>query len=164
MNSLKFDFIIIGSVGLLFLGACSNANQAGNTENSPAASTSSAQTPSVSASPVTKTNSQHGESHGGQVLETGSYHLEFVSEKEASATHIDLYLLKGDNHQTVTDAKVIAQVQLPDGKQKTVPLTYDARGKHYAAKLTEKTIGQYQIKFTADVKGEKVTGRFTFNQ
>jgi hypothetical protein len=164
MKSLKSSLIILGSVGLLFLGACSNDNKAANRENSPAASTSSAQTPSVSSSPVTKTDSQHGESHGGQVVETGSYHLEFIPEKEVNATHMDLYVLKGDNHQTVPDAKVTAQIQLPDGKQKTVPLAYDASGKHYTAKLTEKAIGQYQVKITADMKGEKVNGRFTFNQ
>ncbi len=164
MKSLKSGLIILGSVGLLFLGACSNGNQATNTENSPATSTSSSQTPSVLTSPVTKTDSQHGESHGGQVVETGSYHLEFVPEKEASATHMDIYVLKGDNHQIVPDAKVTAQVQLPDGKQKTVAFTYDANDKHYTAKLTEKAIGQYQVKVTADVKGEKLNGRFTFNQ
>ncbi|BAY35480.1 hypothetical protein NIES2107_73920 (plasmid) [Nostoc carneum NIES-2107] len=163
MKSLKSSLIILGSVGLLFLGACSNENQAANTENSPAASTSSAQNPSVSASP-TKTDSEHGASHGGQVVETGSYHLEFVPEKETSATHMDLYVLKGDNHQTVPDAKVTAQVQLPDGKQKTVPLTYDANDKHYTAVLPEKASGQYQVKITADVKGEKANGRFNFNR
>ncbi|AFY36266.1 hypothetical protein [Calothrix sp. PCC 7507] len=159
MNSLKSGLIVIGSVGLLFLGACSNSNKAANTENSPAASTSIAQT-----SPATKKDSHHGESHGGQVAETVSYHLEFVPEKEASATHMDLYVLKGDNHQTVSDAKVTAQIQLPDGKQKTVAFTYDANDKHYTAKLTEKAIGQYQVKVTVDIKGEKVNGRFNFNR
>jgi len=163
MKPFKSGLIILGSVGLLFLGACSNDNQAANTENSPAASTSSAEPPSVSASPATK-NREHGESHGGQVVETGAYHLEFVSEKEASATHIDLYVLKGDNHQTVPDAKVTAQVQLPDGKQKTVPLTYDTSDKHYTAVLSEKATGQYQVKITADIKGEKANGRFNFNR
>lgn len=164
MKSLKSSLIILGSVGLLFLGACSNDNQAANTENSPAASKSGTQNPSVSASPATKTDSEHGASHGGQVVETGSYHLEFVPEKEASATHMDLYVLTGNNHQTVPDAKVTAQVQLPDGKQKTVPLTYDANDKHYTAVLSEKASGQYQVKITADVKGEKANGRFNFNR
>jgi queuine/archaeosine tRNA-ribosyltransferase len=164
MKSLKSSLIILGSVGLLFLGACSNGNQAANTENSPATSIAKTKTPSVSTSPATKTEEKHGESHGGQVVETGSYHLEFVPEKEATATHLDLYVLKGENHQTVPDAKVTAQIQLPDGKQKTVAFTYDANDKHYTAKLTEKAIGQYQVKVTADVKGEKINGRFTFNQ
>ncbi|BAZ19161.1 hypothetical protein NIES4073_00310 (plasmid) [Kalymmatonema gypsitolerans NIES-4073] len=164
MKSLKSGLIILGSVGLLFLGSCSNANQAANTENSPDASKATTQTPSVSASPATKTDSEHGASHGGQVVETGSYHLEFVPEKEANATHMDLYLLTGDNHETVPNAKVTAQVQLPGGQQKTIPFTYDAKDKHYTGLLNEKASGQYQVKITADIKDEKATGRFNFNR
>ncbi len=164
MKSFKSSLIVLGSVGLLFLGACSNSNQAANTENSPAASTSSTESPVTSASPTAKTDNEHGASKGGQVVETGAYHLEFVPEKEANGTHMDLYLQKGDNHEAVPNAKVTAEVQLPDGKQKTIPLTYDASGKHYTAALAEKATGQYQVKVTADVVGEKVNGRFSFNQ
>ncbi|BAZ51451.1 hypothetical protein NIES4103_41000 [Nostoc sp. NIES-4103] len=163
MKTLKTSLIILGSFGLL-LGSCSNTNQVANIENSSATSTSTTKTPSVPPSSATKTDSEHGASHGGQVVETGSYHLEFVQEKEASATHIDLYLLKGENHQTVPNAKVTAQVQLPNGQQKTIPLSYDTDGKHYTAKLTEKATGQYQVKVIADIGGEKVNGRFTFAQ
>ncbi len=166
MNSLKSTLIVLGSVGILLLGACSNSNQAANTENTPATSSSSTQ-PSAStssASPAAKIEGQHGESHGGQIVETGAYHLEFVPEKEANKTHMDFYLQRGDNHQAIPDAKVTAQVQLPDGTQKTVPFTYDAKGKHYAGLLSEKAIGQYQVKISADVKGDKVNGRFNFNQ
>ncbi|KAB8331369.1 hypothetical protein SD80_022840 [Scytonema tolypothrichoides VB-61278] len=166
MNTLKYSLVILGSAGLLFLGSCSNGNQAANTETSPATSTSntqsSASTPS--ASPVAKTEGQHGESHGGEIVETGKYHLEFVPEKEANKTHLDFYLLKGDNHEAIPNAKVTAQVQLPDGKQKTVPFTYDAKDKHYTGLLSETATGQYQVKITADVKGEKVNGRFSFNR
>ncbi|MBW4457391.1 MAG: hypothetical protein KME55_34685 [Nostoc indistinguendum CM1-VF10] len=164
MKLLKSGLIILGSVGILFLGACSNANQAANTENSPTASTLITPAPSVSASPATKTDSEHGASHGGQVVETGSYHLEFVPDKEANGTHIDLYLQTGDNHETVPNAKVTAQVQLPDGKQKTIPFTYDAKDKHYTGLLNEKASGQYQVKINADIKGEQATGRFNFNR
>ncbi|MBE9206196.1 hypothetical protein IQ244_06635 [Nostoc sp. LEGE 06077] len=164
MKSLKSGLIILGSVGLLFLGSCSNANQTANTENSPTASTLTTQAPSVSASPATKTDSGHGASHGGQVVETGSYHLEFVPDKEANGTHMDLYLQTGDNHAAVPNAKVTAQVQLPDGQQKTIPFTYDAKDKHYTGLLNEKASGQYQVKITADIKDEKATGRFNFNR
>ncbi|MGH7997945.1 MAG: hypothetical protein ACREPR_00545 [Brasilonema sp.] len=161
MNSFKSSLIILGSMGLFLLGACSNANQAANTENSPATSSSSTQ---FSASPAAKAEGQHGESHGGQTVETGTYHLEFVPEKEANRTHMDFYLQKGDNHEAIPDAKVTAQVQLPDGKQKTVPFTYDAKDKHYTGLLSEKATGEYQVKMTAEVKGEKVNGRFSFNR
>ncbi|BAZ21302.1 hypothetical protein NIES4073_21800 [Kalymmatonema gypsitolerans NIES-4073] len=165
MNSFKSNLIVLGSVGLLFLGACSSGNQAANTENTPTSSSnteSSASNPS--ATPVAKTEGQHGKSYGGQVVETGKYHLEFVPQKEANAIHMDFYLQTGDNHEPIPDAKVTAQVQLPDGTQKTVPFTYDAKDKHYTGLLTEKVTGQYQVKMTADVKGEKVDGRFSFKQ
>jgi hypothetical protein len=164
MNSLKSTLIVLGSVGLLFLGACSNSNQANNTENTPATSSSSTQSSASTSSASPAAKGQHGESHGGQIVETGAYHLEFVPEKEANKTHMDFYLQRGDNHQAIPDAKVTAQVQLPDGTQKTVPFTYDAKGKHYTGLLSEKAIGQYQVKISADVKGEKVNGRFNFNQ
>ncbi|BAY37014.1 hypothetical protein NIES2111_13480 [Nostoc sp. NIES-2111] len=164
MKLLKSSLILIGSVGLLFLGACSNNNQAANTGNSPVASTSTNQNPDVSGSPTTKTDGGHGASKGGQVVETGTYHLEFVPEKETNGTHMDLYLLTGDNHETVPNAKVTAQVQLPDGKQTTIPFTYAAKDKHYTALLNEKASGQYQVKVTANIKGEQATGRFNFNR
>ncbi|MEH2263657.1 hypothetical protein [Nostoc sp.] len=158
MISLKSSLIFIASVGLLFLGACSNSNQAANTKKSPAISTS---TP---ASPAANTSSQHGESKGGQVLETGAYHLEFVPEKEANGTHMDFYLLKSDNHETISNAKVKAQVQTPDGKLKTLNLNYDKEGKHYTVLLPEKSSGQYQVKMLVNVDGKKVDGRFSFNK
>ncbi|NJM72239.1 MAG: hypothetical protein HC862_19830 [Scytonema sp. RU_4_4] len=161
MKSLKSGLIVLGTIGLLFLGACSNKEQAANTETSPATSTSNTQS---SASPVAKTEGQHGESHGGQVVETGAYHLEFVPQKEANATHMDFYLQKGDNHSAIPNAKVTAQVQSPDGKQQTVPFTYNAKDKHYTGLLSQTVTGQYQVKMTADVDGKKVDGRFSFNR
>ena len=58
------------------------------------------------------------------MIESGSYHLEFVSEPESNGTHMDFYLQKGDNHEAISNAKVTAQVQLPDGTQKSLPLTF----------------------------------------
>ena len=153
MKSFKLALIFFASTGLVFLAACSNSNQASQSEtNSPKTETA-----------TTKIDPSHS-SKGGQVVETGKYHLEFVPEKEEGKTHLDFYVLKGDNHETVPNAKVTADIQLPDGKIKTVPLTYDAEGKHYAAALSEKLPGQYQVKITADINGEKANGRFNFNQ
>ncbi|MBE8965086.1 hypothetical protein IQ277_02155 [Nostocales cyanobacterium LEGE 12452] len=158
MISLRLSLIVIGSVGLLFLGDCSNSNKVATNEKSPAISTS------TSASPAAKTSSQHGESKGGQVVETGAYHLEFVAEKEANGTHIDFYLQRGDNHEAISNAKVKAQVQTPDGRQKTLNLAYDKEGKHYTVLLPEKSSGQYQVKMLVDIDGKKVDGRFSFNK
>ncbi|MBF2009049.1 MAG: hypothetical protein IGS49_27275 [Chlorogloeopsis fritschii C42_A2020_084] len=159
MQYLNFSFVLLASVGLIFLGACSNNNQTASTDKN-----SISISPTASASPAAKTNNEHGASKGGQVVETGAYHLEFVPEKDANGTHMDLYLLRGDNHETVPNAKVTAQVQLPDGTQKNVPFTYDAKDKHYTGLLSEKATGQYQVKVTADVGGKKIDGRFSFNK
>lgn len=174
MKIRKLVLIVLGSLGLFFLGACGNvtqkSNSASNTEN--ASNTTNTSKNEVAKNEHNdkehfhKNESHEGKehSHGGQVVESGQYHLELVSEKEDNGTHLDFYLEKGEKHEAVLDAKITAQVQLPDGQQKTIPLTYDASGKHYTAELSEKATGQYQVKITADVNGEKVNGRFTFNQ
>ncbi|BDI20802.1 hypothetical protein ANSO36C_66040 (plasmid) [Nostoc cf. commune SO-36] len=162
MQSFKLGFIIFASTGLFFLGACSN--QASDSSSNPS-SPSTENTNKTEPAAKTET-SAHGDSHGknAQVVEVGKYHLELVPETEDGTTHLDLYLQTGDKHQAVPNAKVTADIQSPDGKQKTVPLTYDADGKHYAAKLDKGAAGQYQVKITANVGGEKVNGRFSFNQ
>ncbi len=158
MKSLKSSLIIFGSVGLLFLGACSKGDEA---QNTPATSP----TTSKPASSASAGKMNHPTvSKGGQVVESGAYHLEFVAEKENTGTHLDFYLQKGDNHQPVPDAKVTAQVQLPTGKEQTLSLKYDPEGKHYTILFPVKNAGQYPVKMTADINGQKVTGRFTFNQ
>lgn len=60
--------------------------------------------------------------------------------------------------------KVTAQVQSPDGSQRSLPLTYNAVGKHYTALLPGKAAGQYQARVISDISGEKVNGRFNFSQ
>jgi hypothetical protein len=169
MKSISANVIVISSIGLLFLGACSNTNQANNSSSNPTTSPA-IETSKTTASPATPTSEtaatlDHSKpKKGGQVVEAGNYHLEFVTDKGDNGNHLDLYLLKGEAHEPVSNAKVTAQVQLPDGKEKTLDLKYDLEGKHYAALLPETASGQYQVKITADVNGEKVNGRFSFNQ
>jgi hypothetical protein len=165
MKSIKFLLVVLGSVSLIFLGACGNNNQATNSDSSPT-SAKPAESTAQPTDAVKTESSGHAAKplKGGQVVESGPYHLEFVPVKENNGTHLDFYLQKGDNHEAIPNAKVTAQIQLPDGTQKTLDLPYDAAGKHYAALLPEKAAGQYQVKMIADVNGEKVNGRFTFNQ
>lgn len=184
MKLHKSGLIVLSSiVGLLFLGACSSGTTTSNSNSSPAASNSGATSQPESSIPVastststaqpessipiastsTSTKSDHP-SKGGQVVESGPYHLELVTAKEANGTHIDFYLQTGDNHQPIPNAKVTAQIQMPDGTQKALNLTYDAAGKHYAVLLPGMASGQYQVRMTADINGQKVSGRFNFNR
>jgi hypothetical protein len=169
MKLLSSGIIVLASAGLLLLGACSKEAKTSDS-TTPNAVTPTAETapPAATISPATTTakteSSKGGKSNGGQVVESGKYHLEFVPEKASNETHLDLYLQKGDTHEAVANAKVTADIQLPDGKLKTLPLSYDASGKHYAAVLKEKVTGQYQVKVTATIGSEKADGRFNFDR
>lgn len=167
MKALKLSLVILGSIGLLFLGACSKGDQASDKNSSPASSPVASQpassAPNAAPAGTGKTDRAKA-SKGGQVVESGAYHLEFVAEKEDTGTHLDFYLQKGDNHEPIPNAKVSAQVQLPNGKQQTLALKYDADGKHYTVVFPVKDAGQYPVKMAADINGEKVDGRFSFNQ
>jgi hypothetical protein len=165
MKSIQSLLMVLGSVSLIFLGACGNNNQTTNSASSQTSAKPAEST--VQPTDATKTESSGHAAKplkGGQVVESGAYHLEFVPVKENNGTHLDFYLQKGDNHEAIPNAKVTAQVQLPDGTQKALPLTYDAEGKHYAALFPEKAAGQYQVKITSDIDGKKVDGRFSFTQ
>jgi hypothetical protein len=164
MKLLTSGIIVLASAGLLLLGACSKGAKTSDS----ASSNSAAPTAETTTPAATKTMASEGHSmspkKGGQVAESGKYHLELVPEKEGNSTHLDFYLFQGDKHEIIANAKVSADVQSPDGKQKTIPLSYDVSGKHYAAAVGEKATGQYQVKITATVGSEKIDGRFNFNQ
>jgi hypothetical protein len=100
----------------------------------------------------------------GQVVESGPYHLELVPEKSDKGLHLDLFVMTGDNHKPIPNAKITGQVQFPDGKQKNLVFTYDAKDKHYTSLLEGKATGQYQLKITAEIDGKKVTARYSFKQ
>ena len=165
MKSIKSILMVLGSVSLILLGACGNNNQTTNSASSPTSAKPAESTAQQTDAAKTESSGHAAKPlKGGQVVESGPYHLEFVPVKEDSGTHLDFYLQKGDNHEAIPNAKVTAQVQLPDGTQKALPLTYDAEGKHYAALFPEKAAGQYQVKITSDIDGKKVDGRFSFTQ
>ncbi|OCQ93452.1 hypothetical protein BCD64_00700 [Nostoc sp. MBR 210] len=181
MKSLKLGLIAFTSIGLLFLAACSSGSQENNsTSNTESTTNTAANTSKTEATKSGDSSKEHDDkdhshkndesqegkehSHGGQVVESGQYHLELVTEKEDKGTHLDFYLKKGEKHEVVSNAQVTAAIQLPDGKQKSIPLAYNADGKLYEAEVSEQATGQYQVKITADVGGEKLNGRFNFNQ
>ncbi|HEY9761402.1 MAG TPA: hypothetical protein V6D07_02695 [Trichocoleus sp.] len=152
------EAVLVSAV--LLIGACSGDKAPTATAPSPAKSPAAEPTQAPAADPKTG----DGVSQGGQVIESGPYHLELVTVKESGGTHLDFYLQKGDTHEAVTGAAVTAKVQLPDGTEKTVNLEYDAEGKHYFALLPETAPGEYQIVVLTDIAGEKVNGRFNFKQ
>jgi hypothetical protein len=165
MKLLKASLIVLGSLGLIGLGACSNSNQATNPNNSPNVAKPAQSTAQPSSEAQTESSGHAATPQaGGQVVESGPYHLEFVPETEADGTHMDFFLQKGDNHEAIPNAKVTAQVQLPDGTPKTINMNYDTEGKHYTALLPEKATGEYKVAILSEINGEKVNGRFIFSR
>lgn len=148
---------------LAVLAACSNSTP--TTSSTPATRVAkSVEPPKASSSPSMATSEAKNTTskQGGQVIESGGYHLELVTAPEESSIHLDFFLQKSDNHEAVPDAKVTAQVQLPDGTKQNLDLKYDAEGKHYAVLLPSKASGEYKVAVLSDIKGEKVNGRFNF--
>ncbi len=159
MKFSKLLLICLSSVGIIVLSSCSQGDQAANTEASGKPTTQ----PSSEAKTESSAQAEFPPK-GGQVVESGKYHLQFIPEKEDKGTHLDFYLLDDKNHQPILNAKVTAQIQTPDGTQKNLNLTYDSSGKHYTALLPEQVSGQYQVKIVSDISGEQVNGRFNFNR
>ncbi|HIK16767.1 MAG TPA: hypothetical protein IGS53_15990 [Leptolyngbyaceae cyanobacterium M33_DOE_097] len=157
--------IAVTTVSLLLLGACSSTNQTATAPSSPAVSPSAtAPSPTTSAEQTAAAKPEAHGGQGGQVIESGPYHLELLTLNEADGIHIDFFLQKGDNHTPVPNAKVTAQVQLPDGSQKAIDMKYDADGKHYYAELSGTLKGEYKVAVLSDIKGEKVNARYTFKR
>ena len=134
---MKINLIILSVFGSVLLGNLSQSEQAIASN--------------VSSNQVIAEAGASKQSRGGQVVEQGAYHLELVPEKGKDGVHLDFYLQKGDNHQTIPNAKVTGQVQLPNGTQKNLTFKYDADGK---------TIDEhYQFKddpFSDNVQNEQV--------
>ncbi len=162
MKSLKLSAIILGSIGLIFAGACSN--QTANSEDSEANQTETVAQKGHSENDGHdhSEDEKEGEhSHGGQVIESGEYHLELVAAPNDEGIHLDFYLEKGEKHEKISDAKVTAQVQLPGGEQKSIPLEYEADEKHYHAILPQQAAGEYKVTILSEINGEKINSRFS---
>jgi hypothetical protein len=164
MKALKLFAIGVSSLVFLVLGACSGGNQTASNVTSSVTTDTTAKPPERHSEGTGGSANHPKVSKGGQIIESGSYHLEFVPEKEASGTHLDFYLQKGDTHAAIPDATVTAQVQLPDGTQKSLDLKYDPERKHYAVMFPGSATGEYKVAILSDINGEKVNGRFTFKQ
>jgi hypothetical protein len=101
---------------------------------------------------------------GGEVKESGKYHLELVNKKEADKTHLDFILKIDATQKDIPDAKVSGEVVVPGGKQLPLTFTYSAKDKSYKADIPGKATGAYNVKINAAIGADKPSGRFTFNR
>ncbi|MFM7425614.1 MAG: hypothetical protein ACKO7W_11585 [Elainella sp.] len=162
----KLNLLVLTGVTVLNLSACaSNPSSTAPTASAPAASAPAAApspTPAAAASPAPATTQNAVAQHGGQVVEAGDYHLELLAIPEGENMHVDFWLLMGADHATIGDAQVTANVQFPDGTQKTVDMSYDQAGQHYKAYIPGFVSGEYRVVIQTDRQGKKVNGRFNF--
>ncbi len=150
---------------LLTLVACGNSETATTSATADTSTAESSTTaPADDATAETAASDHSAATKGGQVVETGAYHMELVPLPEADGIHLDLYLQTGDTHETVADATAVAQIQLPDGSQQEIPMEYDAAGEHFFAFIPSQVTGEYKTVIQTDIQGEKVNGRFSFSK
>jgi hypothetical protein len=148
MKLTKLSLLAIGSA--LLLASCNGGEKKSKTPVKPEAAPAA-----------------HGDGDsikGGQVIESGKYHLELVPQKDADKTHLAFYLKLDATHKDIPDAKVSGIVQTPDSKEAPIAFTYNAKDKHYGADVPGKAPGAYNLKITANVGSDKPNGRFTFNR
>jgi len=171
MKFAKISSIIIASsVGLIYLSACSNNNSVKKTESSPANLT-------LSSPPekIVKEGEKHIEGdphkhagvgkdgHSGQVVQVGKYHVEFRPDPDKDTISLNT-VVHGDKDKQIVDAKLLAQVQLPDGSNKMLPVLYNPEEKQYTAKLPVGGAGDYKVVIQVDVNGDKFNTRFSFKK
>jgi hypothetical protein len=168
MKMLKTSSIALMSISLL-LGACGTSEQATNTQSTTTTSTEKTETKSpevakTEAADKPKETAKTGSGHKGQVVQSGKYHFELSPDLHEGAIHLDT-TIHGESDKAITNAKLIAQVQSPDGTSKTLPITYNTEEKQYTATLPmSKTNGDYKVAIQAEIDGEKINTRFSFKK
>jgi hypothetical protein len=141
------------SIAILLLAAGCNNNSPMTETTQPTAAASS-----------TSSNSTPSSRNSGNTIEANGIRLEFVPAPEASQTHIDVFVQKGDTREPLPAAKLTVQVQTPNGQTQAVAMKYDAEGKHFAGVVPGTTKGQYQVKISAIIDGKTIDGRFSFDR
>jgi hypothetical protein len=176
---IKLSVLVIG---IAIVTGCSNTSAsnnsqaaAGNGMASSAPATTTAATTVSKADSEKKTDGGHdhrkgdghnhkdgdGHSHT-EPVKVGDYSMELESHKEGNELHFDFHLHKGKDE--VTDARVTAQFQMPDGSQKSLEMPFSPEEKAYVAKLSSPAAGEYKVAVLSDLKGEKMNARFTIKQ
>lgn len=145
MRYLKIGTIVVGSIGLIFMSAsCSDRNATEDLQRLKA---------------LTALSNQHNHSqeieNQTQSKNSDIYNLELIVDSESgNEIHLDLCLEKGNKQ--IEDAKVKAEIKLPNGQEKTIPLNYVAEKKHYHNVLPEKIKGEYKIAIMANIGNERI--------
>jgi hypothetical protein len=157
---------IIAAISLLVLAGCSSSEKqtAKTTEPSPTAETTEPKSTAVASGQPAAAEVTTTSNHGGQALEVNGYHLELVPVSDPGGIHIDLFLQDAESSKAISDAKVSAQIELPDGSRQSLEMTYDAAGEHYLVLVPSNEVGEYKVAVLSDIAGEKVNGRFTFSK
>ena len=155
----KSSLIFFVALGSLSLTACGASEQATDTSDAPET--------------VSEIDEDHDHSHqeqydenaeNAQVIVSGIYHLEFIAEPRDDGTDLNFHLENEETHEPITDAKVAARVQLPNGEEKTLDLQYNAENEQYVAFLPEQAEGEYQVTFLTEIDGEQVNSSFSFDK
>lgn len=169
MNQIARNATTIGVIILCAatLSACGGTPST-SSDSKPAAQSAS-NTDTSQGSPKKEANAKSAEANHthadgsqehGEIVEVEGYHLELFAHKENNATHMDLLVQKGDQHETVTNAKITAQIQLPDGSSKSFNLAYKPAEKVYSTDISSLAAGAYKVAVLSELEGKKVNARF----
>lgn len=149
---------LIAGLSLLSLSAC-GAPPPPQVETTPSPQVAATPSPPPPA-PSQQTHSHGGK--GGQIIETGRYHLELMVGREEGGLHIDFYIQEGEDHIPVGTATVTADIETPTGDRVTLPMTYTPEDEHYTARLANPVAGDYRIVLLSTINGEPINSRFRF--
>jgi major membrane immunogen (membrane-anchored lipoprotein) len=152
MKVIKFGAIGLVSVSLLLLGACSNNDKAANSKTTAAAKTEE----------KPKDPTKH--THTSQVVQVAKYHIDLRPDPDGEFIHLDTKIHDLQD-RPIIDAKIVAQVQLPDNTNQTIQVKYNVEEKQYTGKLTaSKALGDYKVVLLTNARGDKFNSRFSFKK
>ncbi len=139
MEFLKYSVLVLSSIGLIFIGSCTDPRNQNYTQS-------------------------WDDFPESQVLEKGEYSLAFFAEPESDGTQLYFYLRGGEHYGVIPDVKVTAQVELPTGEQTALEMEFIEEENHYSAFLTRDEVGDYQIAILSEVDGKNINGLFKFQR
>lgn len=151
----KSSLIFFVTLGSLFIKACGTSEPTTNTSTAPETATEIDDD---------HDHSHHDPSHdNAQVIISGIYHLELLAKHKDNGIDLNFHLENEESHETIPNAKVKAQIKLPNGDEKTLDLQYKAESEQYVAFLPEPAKGKYEVTVLTNINGEQVNARFSFD-